>query len=113
MPKDLDHLLALAEGYADQFERHEPASNDAPVAPLTLLRLAVLRRAAAEQAVLDAVIAARAARMPWAQIGGVLGVTGEAVRQRYGDRVPAPAGPDVQHREPAPYGTPENPVWVE
>lgn len=44
------------------------------------------RRAALEAELRAAVSQARAERIPWATIGGALGLTRQAVQQRYGRR---------------------------
>lgn len=51
---------------------------------LSDMRAAVAERTAAEHRISDLVGRARDAGASWAMIGTVLGVTGEAVRQRYG-----------------------------
>jgi hypothetical protein len=54
---------------------------------LTLLRAAVAERAEAEKHLLEAVRAARKSGMPWSAIGSLVGTSGEAARQRYGNKV--------------------------
>jgi hypothetical protein len=51
------------------------------------LRLAAVRRAEADRALLEAVVDARQHHVSWAAIGSLLGTSGEAARQRYGDLV--------------------------
>lgn len=51
---------------------------------ITELRVAARARIDAEQAVADAVAAARGRGRSWNLIGTALGVSGEAVRSRYG-----------------------------
>ena len=79
--------LNQAEELAARFEDHEPdaeAIRDATA--LRELRQAFLARAEAEQRVLEAVKKARADRHSWASIGSMLGTSGEAARQRHGQR---------------------------
>jgi hypothetical protein len=45
------------------------------------------RRAEADRALLEAVVDARQHHVSWAAIGSLLGTSGEAARQRYGDLV--------------------------
>ena len=85
MPKSLDEMIARADELADAFEAYEPQDGDrGSASPVTALKLAALRRAAAERDLSDAVCAARAARVSWAEIGRAVGTSGEAARQRYG-----------------------------
>lgn len=63
----------------------------ASVDPLERIRSAAAARARAEQAIAAAVEDARRAGISWHRIGGVLEVTGEGARQRYGVRKPPPA----------------------
>jgi len=86
MPRTVEEILAHADSLADRFEQHEP-SDAASVANPTLsgLRAAVLRRAEAERLVLAGVIDARRNNTSWDVIGTMIGTTGEAARQRYGD----------------------------
>jgi len=84
MPRTLQEILDHADELAAQFEAYEPRDEDhRDVAPLLRAREAVQSRARAEAEVAAAVAGMRAARYSWATIGGVLGTTGEAVRQRY------------------------------
>jgi len=54
---------------------------------LMALHLAAARRAEADRAVLEAVVDARQHHVSCAAIGSLLGTSGEAARQRYGDLV--------------------------
>lgn len=74
---------------ADLFESYEPTPEDfaREPSPEIKLFLAAQHRAAAEQEVIDAVNAARHARLAWTTIGETLGTSGEAARQRYRDLV--------------------------
>lgn len=85
MPKSLDERLAHAEDLVLKFETYQPRDEDRrDSASHRALLKAVGDRAAAEQAIIDAVTAMRAANWPWWAIGGILGTSGQAAQQRYG-----------------------------
>lgn len=88
MPRSLDEILARSEQLADRFEAYDPAPEDrGTVSPVTAVRLAALRRDAAERDLADAIAAARQhGGTSWRQIGELVGTSGEAARQRYGKR---------------------------
>ncbi|MDO5513530.1 hypothetical protein [Corynebacterium sp.] len=85
MPKSLPYLLAQAESLADQFESYEPQSDDlnAPLPPLMSVKLAHFRRIQAEADLAAAIAIARESQISWRALGDALGMSGEAVRQRY------------------------------
>lgn len=88
MPRSLEEIIAHADEIADAFEKYEPALEDeGKASPLVGLRLAAVRRAQADRALLDAVSDARNHQISWAAIGDVIGTSGEAARQRYGELV--------------------------
>ena len=88
MPRSLEAILAHADELADAFEAYEPKPEDeGKASSLTALRLAAARRAEADRALLEAVVDARQHHVSWAAIGNLLGTSGEAARQRYGDLV--------------------------
>jgi hypothetical protein len=88
MPRTVDEILAHADELAARFEDYQPSSEDeVDVAALLGLRAAVQERSDAERHLLEAVDAARAAGLSWAAIGGLVGTSGEAARQRYSGRV--------------------------
>jgi hypothetical protein len=88
MPKSSRQIIDHARSLAAVFEAYEPRVEDErDVEPFHALRRAVDERASAEHAVRNAVRAARAARWSWANIGAVLGTSGQAAQQRYGDLV--------------------------
>jgi hypothetical protein len=89
MPRSIDDLVAQADALADEFERHEPGEGDHGEPTLMALRRAAYRRALIEREVVEVVRQARDAGASWARIGKELGTSGEAARQRYGDRVGA------------------------
>ncbi|MGF1665431.1 MAG: hypothetical protein ACFCVC_04065 [Acidimicrobiia bacterium] len=85
MPRTVQEILERAEELASRFEGHEPhadAVHDAT--ELGHVREAFLARADAEQQLADAIAGARAEGHSWASIGAMVGTSGEAARQRYG-----------------------------
>lgn len=89
MPRTIDEIINQAEELAARFEDHEPDADgikDASV--LRELRQAFLARAEAEQRVTEAVAKARAGAHSWASVGAMVGTSGEAARQRYGQNTP-------------------------
>lgn len=89
MPRTIDEIIDQAEELAARFEGHEPDSDDIKDArALRELRHAFLARAEAEQRVTDAVEKARAEGHSWASIGAMVGTSGEAARQKYGQKSP-------------------------
>jgi hypothetical protein len=85
MPRTVDEIIKHAEELAARFEDHEPDPDvvrDATA--LREVRKAFLARAETEQRVTEAVEKARADGHSWASIGSMLGTSGEAARQRYG-----------------------------
>lgn len=85
--RSLADLIAHADELADKFENedHEPVPEDfeAPLPPLMAVKLAAFRRAAAEKELAEAIQAGRRAHLSWRELGEALGISGEAVRQRY------------------------------
>ncbi len=78
-------ILEQAEALARRFENEEPHGGDeAGAEALATLHRAVLDRATAEAAIVDAVNRARDLGQSWDAIGRRLGTSGEAARQRYG-----------------------------
>ena len=97
MPRTIDEIINQAEELAARFEEHEPAADDIRDATaLRELRRAFLARAKAEKRVTEAVEKARADGQSWASIGSMLGTSGEAARQRYGERAPTPSAQEFQ-----------------
>jgi hypothetical protein len=89
MPRSAQEILDHADELAARFESHEPDDvHDAT--ELRLVREAFLDRANAERTLGDAVVHARHNGHPWAAIGAMVGTSGEAARQRYGQSVNAP-----------------------
>ena len=86
MPRTAQEILDHADELAARFETHEPGDvHDA--AELRLVREAFLARADAERTLGDAVVHARHNGHSWAAIGAMVGTSGEAARQRYGQSV--------------------------
>jgi len=88
MPRTAQEILDHADELAARFELAEPADvRDATA--LRAIRDAVLARADAERTLRDAVVRARHEGHSWAAIGAMVGTSGEAARQRYGQAVNA------------------------
>lgn len=88
MPRSAREILDQADDLAARFEDHEPesgAGDDAEA--LRGLRTAFRNRADAERQLAEAVDVARTEGHSWAAIGAMVGTSGEAARQRYGQRV--------------------------
>lgn len=91
MPRTTEEIIHQAEELAARFEDHKPDPDDIRNASaLRELRQAFLARAEAEQRVTEAVMKARADDHSWASIGAMIGTSGEAARQRYGQKTHKP-----------------------
>lgn len=90
MPRTIDEIISQAEELAARFEAHEPGADIKDARPLRDLREAFLARAESERRVTKAVRKARADGHSWASIGTMLGTSGEAARQRYGQKSAKP-----------------------
>jgi hypothetical protein len=98
MPRTVEEILAHADDLARRFE--EDNLGPAQVvggASLREVRKAFEAKARAERDMADAVTVARAEGHSWAAIGAMLGTSGEAARQRYG-QVPSKAKPSKKSR---------------
>lgn len=85
MPRTAQEILDQADELAARFEDHEPKPGDGlDATALRELRLAFASRADAEAQLGAAVETARQAGHSWASIGAMVGTSGEAARQRYG-----------------------------
>lgn len=85
MPRSTDEILAHADELAKRFEDFDPGDDHGSDAhALREIRHAFARRAEAEREINEAVAVARAEGHSWASIGAMLGTSGEAARQRYG-----------------------------
>lgn len=89
MPRSLEEILHHADELAARFEGHDADSADAADATaLRAVRAAFTERAEAEARLADAVSVARGEGHSWAAIGAMVGTSGEAARQRYGQPSP-------------------------
>ena len=87
MPRSLKEILEQADELADRFGKHDP--NQAGIKDATALqavRAASRDRLQAEAQLADAISLAREEGHSWATIGAMIGTSGEAARQRYGQR---------------------------
>ena len=85
MPRSLKEILEQADALQERFASHEPDSGEIKDATaLRAVRQAALNRARSEAELADAVALARAGGHSWQAIGAMLGTSGEAARQRYG-----------------------------
>ena len=89
MPRTAQEILDYADELAARFEQHEPGDDVRDADALGTVREAFLARADAERVLLDAVVRARHEGHSWASIGAMVGTSGEAARQRYGQSVRA------------------------
>ena len=87
MPRTAQEILDHADALAARFERHESGDDMRDASALASVREAFLERAEAERDLGDAVVGARHAGHSWASIGAMVGTSGEAARQRYGQSV--------------------------
>lgn len=86
MPRTTEEILKHADELARRFEEHEPDPEQIRDArPLRDVASAFERRALAEGDLTAAVTVARAEGHTWSAIGAMLGTSGEAARQRYGN----------------------------
>jgi hypothetical protein len=84
MPRSMQDILDHADELAKRFEDYDPSPDDEVAVAEHLLRRAALDRARTERHVGEAVEAARRAGMSWKRIGIELGISAQAVQQRYG-----------------------------
>jgi hypothetical protein len=89
MPRSAQEILDHADELAARFEAHQPGDEARDATELRLVREAFLSRADAERTLRDAVVRARHNGHSWASIGAMVGTSGEAARQRYGQSVNA------------------------
>lgn len=89
MPRTAQEILDHADELAARFENHNPTDSVREASALRELRDAFLARASAERELGDAVVKARHGGHSWASIGAMVGTSGEAARQRYGQSVTA------------------------
>lgn len=84
MPRSLQDILDHADEMARQLEAYDPTEEDRRPVEEYLLQRAAVARARGERQILEAVVAARAAGVPWGRIGRLLGTSAQAAQQRYG-----------------------------
>ncbi len=90
MPRTVQDILDHADELAKRFELYEPKTADERDPEVfAALRRSVIARSDAERSIRDAVSAARRHGYSWRTIGGLIGTSGEAARQRYGAGVKA------------------------
>ena len=88
MPRTVDEILQHGDELSARFEEYEPRHEDElDAGAVALLRAAAVERSDAERHMVDAVRRAREAGMSWRAIGGFVGTSGEAARQRYSSKV--------------------------
>ena len=95
LPDRLAHALApptRREPEGPQAPQGSPPVADGLDDALEELRRAAAARQRADARIAAAVAVARSAGASWAKCGAILGVTGEAIRQRYTAKRPPPAG---------------------
>ncbi len=89
MPRSLEEILHHADELAARFKGHDADAADvADATTLRAVRVAFAERAEAEARLADAISVARAEGRSWAAIGAMVGTSGEAARQRYGQTSP-------------------------
>jgi hypothetical protein len=94
VPRTVEEILAHADDLARRFEEGNlGAGHIVSGASLREVRKAFEAKARAERELADAVTVARAEGHSWSAIGGMLGTSGEAARQRYGQPTPKPNTP--------------------
>lgn len=83
--RSIADIAARADEFADAFENYDPrpGDEDAPLPPITAVKLAAWRRDTAERELAEAVHAAREQQLSWREVGEAIGTSGEAARQRY------------------------------
>jgi hypothetical protein len=84
MPRSIQDILDHADELAERFEDYEPSDADERSVEEYLLQRATLNRARGEREVVDAVVRARVAGIPWSKIGDILGTSAQAAQQRFG-----------------------------
>ena len=87
MPRTAQEIIDHADELSARFERHEPGDDIHDATALHVVREAFLARADAERVLGEAVIQARQSGHSWASIGAMVGTSGEAARQRYGQPI--------------------------
>lgn len=85
VPRTTKDILAHADELAKRFWDYESREGDRrDQAALAKLSAAVVAHAEAERQLVDHIVAARKHGLSWSMIGAASGMSGEAVRQKYG-----------------------------
>lgn len=85
MPRTVEEIVKQAEELAARFEAHQPdPDNIRDAKALRQVRKEFLARAKTERRLTEAVAIARNLGHSWASIGAMVGTSGEAARQKYG-----------------------------
>lgn len=91
MPRSLQQIIDQADQFSDRFETHDPDPSEIRDArALRAVQAAFIARAETEATLAEAVSRARAEGHSWAAVGAMLGTSGEAARQRYGQAAHRP-----------------------
>lgn len=90
MPRSIQDILDHADELAQRYEDFDPDQAEEIPVEEYLLQRAVVARARTEQQLVDAVVTARAAGLPWQKIGALLGTSAQGAQQRYGAVAGAP-----------------------
>lgn len=88
MPRTMDEILAQADELAKQFETRDlpGEAKKLDATALRAVREAFEDYALAQKRLAERVSVAKAMGFSWAAIGTMLGTSGEAARQRYGQK---------------------------
>jgi len=87
VPRSVQDILDHADELAERFEDYEPAAGDERDPNVfAALRDAVVSRSDAERSIKVTIDDAREHGYSWGYIGSLLGTSGEAARQRYGNK---------------------------
>lgn len=83
--EDIERAAADAEAWLDSLDPAQLAARETDASDLRRIGRALSAVATSEQELADAIAAARGHGRSWGEIALVLGVSKQAVRQRYGD----------------------------
>jgi len=87
MPRTVQDILEHGDELAKRFEDYKPSAGDERDPDVfAALRRAVVSRSDAERSIKQAVAEARNHGYSWRSIGSLMGTSGEAARQRYGNK---------------------------
>lgn len=88
-PRTLEEMLAAVEALAHQMQNDADPAGTITSDPALAIADAFRRLVAAQQSLADRVADGRAGGLSWSAIGTVLGLSGEAARQRYSRNSPS------------------------